>query len=39
MDRTVDRMGVNVRLTPLEALAQARVGRLAGAGAEEHIDA
>ena len=38
VDRTVDRMGVNARLMPLEVLAAARVRRLDGAGTERYLD-
>jgi hypothetical protein len=38
VDTSLDRMGVNARLLPLEVLARARVRRLDGAGTEEYLD-
>ena len=38
VDKSIDRMGVNARLMPMEALALARVRRLDGAYTEEYLD-
>ena len=39
VDKTIDRMGVNARLMPLEIYTKARIRRLDGAYTEKYLDA